>query len=301
VSARSRTVEEIVAEIASRQHGVAARRQLLASGVSRDQIADRLRRGALIQEYRGVYRVGHRAPSVEAAYMAAVLACGPGSLIAGRAAAYQWRLIKGPPPLPEVIALTERKALGIITHRARRQPGADSGLRFGIPVTTVARTLVDLAAALNAEELAAACHEAGVLHKTTPAQVDRVLRRRPSSRGAGMLRRVMKGDKRVTLSRLEARFLYRLRSAGLPLPVTNKSASGRRVDCRWPEHRLTVELDSYEFHNSRHAWERDHRREREARARGDDFRRFTWGDVFEHPETMIRELQAFFRPGRPGQ
>jgi hypothetical protein len=114
-----------------------------------------------------------------------------------------------------------------------------------------------------------------------------------------MLREVMTGNKRVTLSRLEARFLYRLRNAGLPLPVTNKPADGRRVDCRWPAHGLTVELDSYRYHSSRHAWEQDRRREREARARGDDIRRFTWGDVFEHPGPMIRELQAFFSTGRP--
>jgi hypothetical protein len=62
------------------------------------------------------------------------------------------------------------------------------------------------------------------------------------------------------------------------------------VDCRWPEHRLTVELDSYRFHASRHAWENDRRREREAYARGDQFRRYTYGDVFELPKTVLTEL-----------
>jgi hypothetical protein len=72
------------------------------------------------------------------------------------------------------------------------------------------------------------------------------------------------------------------------------------VDLRWPEYGLTVELDSYRFHNTRHAWEQDRRREREARARGDDFRRYTYGDV-ERPAAMLRELRAFFdaRPGGP--
>ena len=92
-----------------------------------------------------------------------------------------------------------------------------------------------------------------------------MLARRPHSPGAAALRAVLHGDVHVTLSKLERRFLARLRAAGLPLPQTNRPAGGRRVDCRWPELRLTVELDSYRYHRSRHAWEQDRRREREAR------------------------------------
>jgi len=83
-----------------------------------------------------------------------------------------------------------------------------------------------------------------------------------------------------------------LRDGGLPLPQTNCRAGSRRVDCRWPSHRLTVELDSYTFHNSRHAWEQDRRREREAYARGDAFRRYTYGDVSEDPAPMLAELHS---------
>jgi hypothetical protein len=111
---------------------------------------------------------------------------------------------------------------------------------------------------------------------STPKEVAAILDRYPRSRGAAALRRVMSGDTKVSLSRLESRFLRRLRDARLPLPETNRPAGGRRVDCRWPGHRLTVELDSYRYHSSRHAWEEDRRREREARLRGDEFRRFTW-------------------------
>jgi very-short-patch-repair endonuclease len=95
----------------------------------------------------------------------------------------------------------------------------------------------------------------------------------------------------VSLSKLESRFLELLRDEGLPLPLTNRVAGGRRVDCRWPERRLTVELDGYRFHNSRHAWEQDRRREREARARGDEFRRYTYGDVMEDRRLMLAELR----------
>jgi very-short-patch-repair endonuclease len=80
------------------------------------------------------------------------------------------------------------------------------------------------------------------------------------------------------------------------LPETNRVVDGRRVDCRWPEQRLTVEIDGYRYHHSRHAWEQDRRREREARARGDDFRRYTYGDVFESPGAMLAELRAVISP-----
>jgi very-short-patch-repair endonuclease len=100
----------------------------------------------------------------------------------------------------------------------------------------------------------------------------------------------------VTLSELERRFLELLCMQALPLPETNKRANGRRVDCCWPDHRLTVELDSYRYHHSRHAWEQDRRREREAHARGDDFRRYTYGDVVECPRLMLAELRELLTP-----
>jgi very-short-patch-repair endonuclease len=147
----------------------------------------------------------------------------------------------------------------------------------GIPITTVPQTLVDLAATLPPDDLARACHEAGVRYRTAPKHVRPLIHRNTS--GAATLRAVLDGDVHVTLSALERRFLQRLREAGLPLPQTNRPAGTKRVDCRWPEHRLTVELDGYRFHNSRHAWEQDREREREAYARGDAFRRFTYEDV----------------------
>ena len=232
--------------------------------------------------------------------MAAVKACGEGALLCGRAAAWLWGLIRGAPPPPEVLSLTERRVAGIVTHRARRQPRADTGHCAGIPTTTVARTLVDIAGVLGSNDLAEACHEAGVKWGTTPAHVKAVLKRRPTSKGARKLRRIMGGDFKVALSKLERGFLKRLRAAKLPLPVTNKPKGSYRVDCRWPEYQLTVELDSYRHHNSRRSWEKDRHREREARARGDDFRRYTWDDVFVHPRLMMRELTAYFGGKRPG-
>ena len=280
-------------------HGVVTRAQLLGAGITTAEIEQRLRTGALLREHRGVYRVGHRAPGIEASYLAAVWACGDGALLSGRAAGHLLGIVKGRAPAPEVTAPTERRVRGVTTHRSRGIGSSDATTWRGIPVTSVARTLVDLAALLSTAELARACHEAGVRHGTTPAQVEAVLARRPKSPGAAKLRRIMRGDEHVTLSKLEARFLAVLRDAGLVLPQTNRSHGGRRVDCHWPKERLVLELDGYRYHHSRHAWEQDRRREREVRARGEEFRRYTYGDVFDEPQVMLAELRALVPRASP--
>jgi predicted transcriptional regulator of viral defense system/very-short-patch-repair endonuclease len=295
---KSRTVEEKMARIAERQHGVVTRAQLLDAGISPSSIKRRARKGELLPVHRGVYRVGHRAPSLLAQYMAAVLACGPGSVLAGRAAGYLLGLIGGDPPLPSVINPSERQVPGIRTRRSERGPTTEATTFRGIPVTTVARTLVDLAAELPPDGLARAVHQAAVRYRATPREVEAALSRRPRTKGAGELRAVLRGDIHVTLSELEDRFLELLRQADLPLPETNRPSNGYRVDCRWADHCLTVELDSYRYHHTRHAWETDRRRERVARARGDEFRRYSWGDVFEQPQPMMREITELL-PAHP--
>ena len=287
-----RPEDRIVAELGGARHGVVNRQLLLAAGLSPDAIKHRVRSGALLVEYRGVYRVGHRAPSLDARCLAAVDACGAGAALRGRAAGRLHELLRGPAPPPEVIAPTERRIDRIATCRCRHLDPRDVIVVRRIPVTSVARTLVDLAAVLDGGDLARACHEAGVRYGTTPSDVEAVLARRPTSTGAARLRAVLRGDVHVSLSALERCFLGRLRAEGLPLPETNRVAGGRRVDCRWPDRRLTVELDGYRYHRSRYAWEQDRRREREARARGDEFRRYTYGDVLEQPNSMLAELHA---------
>lgn len=263
---------------------------MLRAGITDAEIKARLASGALWREHRGVYRVGHRAPSVEARYLAAVWACGEGALLCGLAAAHLLGLTGGRvAPPPEVVAPTERRVEGVRCRRSRGLGLCDGVVWRGVPVTSVARTMVDVASVLSLNALARAFHEAGIRHGTTPAHVEELMHRRPNAPGIAGLRAVIHGDVHVTLSALERRFLRLLKEAGLPLPITNCPVDGRRIDCRWPEHRLTVELDGYRYHRSRHAWELDRRREREARARGDDFRRFTYGDV-ERPEAMLSEL-----------
>ncbi len=293
-------MEEKLRLFADAQHGLVTRAQLLGAGVSSAAIERRLRNGTLLPEYPGVYRVGHRAPSIEASYLAAVLACGKGSLLSGPAAGHLLGLLKDAAPSPEVTTATERRVEGIRTRRSRMTiDRRDAMLLRAIPVTTVPRTLVDLAAVLPLDRLARACHEAGAMYGTTPAQAEVVLARRANSPGAAKLRRILRGEVHITLSKLEARFLELLDEAELPLPQTNRPVGGRRVDCRWPRERLTVELDSYRYHHSRHAWEQDRRREREAHARGDDLRRYTYGDVFEHPRLMLRELRKLLSHRSP--
>jgi putative AbiEi antitoxin of type IV toxin-antitoxin system len=295
------TVPQVLADVATRQHGLVTRAQLLRAEVSADQIRRRVRSGALLPVYRGVYRVGHRAPSVEAAYLAAVLACGEGALLSGRSAAHLFGLLKGHAPPPEVTATRKKRIEGVAVRRSHID-GWDRTTYRAIPTTTVPRTLIDLAADLPLDDLARACHEAGVRFRTTPAQVAAALARRPMNLpGRTNLRLILNGDTRVTLSALERRFLELLREHDLPLPRTNRPAGAHHVDCRWPDRRLTVELDSYRFHHSRHAWEQDRRREREAHARGDDLRRYTWGDVFETPAPTIAELRAALTPAAPAR
>jgi hypothetical protein len=287
---QGRTVDQELARLAEAAHGVVRRDQLFAAGLTAAEIRIRMGRGSLIRVYRGVYRVGHRAPSVEARYLAAVWACGEGALLCGVAAAFLLGLVGGRvAPRADVVARNHRRIEGV---RVRRSRGLeeDAFMWHGVPVTSVARTIVDLASVLSLDALARAFHEAGIRYGTTPDQVEAVLERRPSTPGAAKLRAVIHGDEPVTLSVLERRFLRLLHDNALPLPQTNRPADGRRVDCRWPEHRLTVELDGYRYHRSRHAWELDRRREREARARGDDFRRFTYDDV-AHPRAVLAELK----------
>ena len=287
---QGRTAEQTIAWIAESQHGVVTRKQLLDASLSVEEVRSRMDRGALLPVYRGVYRVGHRAPSVEAAYLAAVLACGQGSVLAGRAAGRFFGLLKGPWPSPRVITPTERTIRGIKTRRVRAFDRRDATMFRGVPITSVARTLVDLAAGLTIEELARAAHEAAVRYRTTPAQNEAVLQRCPNSHGRRNLFEVIRGGVPVALSELERRFNRFLRRNGFDLPDTNKPAGGHRVDCRWPKHRLTVELDSFRYHNSRHSWEQDRKRERDARRRGDEFRRFTYYDVFEDQTYIYGEL-----------
>jgi hypothetical protein len=185
-----RTVDEVIAGLARRSHGVVTRAEMLRAGISPMEIDGRAAKGSLLRQYRGVYRVGHAAPSTDASFMAAVKACGEEAILGGLAAAYLLGLVKRQPPKPELFAPTERRVKGIETHRGSRTA---TKVR-GIPVTTVPETIVDIAAGATPDALARACHEAGVRYRTGPKHVAAVLEKRPQAPGARKLRAVMSGD-----------------------------------------------------------------------------------------------------------
>jgi very-short-patch-repair endonuclease len=301
MAAQNRTAEQVMERLGRPSQGVVDREELLAAGITRHQIARCLKNGVLWPEFEGVYRVGHRAPSVEAHYMAAVKACGKGAVLRGRAAGYLWGLVKAPVPKPEVLTPTERRIKGIKTTRSRRIDRRDVTKRDGIPITTVARTVVDLAADSTPDDLAVYFHAGVTRYKLKPHHVEAVLERQRNAKGATKLRRVMRGDTRALLSELERGFIALLREHNLPLPKTNIRRGEHWVDCRWPEHQLTVELDSYRFHSTRYAWEQDHTRERNARKRGDEYRRYVYSDVFEQPEPTVNELLQLLSSTRKWQ
>jgi very-short-patch-repair endonuclease len=300
---RSRTAprrdgpERILERIATPQQGVLTREEALAGGLSAHQIVHRVRLGALIAVYPGVYRLGHQAPSPKADSMAAVKACGEGSAAAGLDAAFHLGLTKAPPLVPEVVSPRDRRVKGIRIHRARRT-SIDIVEVDGIPVTSPAQTLVDIAGRLDDDHLARACHEAWVKHRCGWPQVARALARRPNAKGAARLRAHLLGDAPLILSRMERRFMRLLRDDGRELPTTNERVGNHRVDCHWPHLDLIIELDSYRFHGSRRAWEKDRRRDREARRLGKTLVRFTSDDVFVKHRAMLAEVRKLVPAAR---
>src|SRR4051794_23992142 len=230
-----------IARKAGTQHGNITRAQLLELGLSSSGIGRRVANGVLYPEYPGVYRVGHRAPSTLAHYAAAVLACGEGAVLCGLAAASLYGFLRRSRPAPEVITELNRRVRGVIVHRARELPAADIRRWDGIRVTTVPRLLVDLAGVLSLDLVARVHHEAWIRFRIPPVAIEEVLERRPTAKGAAGLRAVVHGDTPVVLSRLERGFLTFLRAHGFPMPLVNRPIGAHFIDCRYPQHRVTIE------------------------------------------------------------
>ena len=290
-------VERRIAGIASRQHGVVTRAEACDAGVSRNELTRLVRNGALIRIHTGVYRAGHQSPSMLAIYMAATKACGDGSGVSWFAGAHLLGLVRDRPARIDVTSPGHRRPPGIVVHRARRTRLALTRVR-GIPVTTPAWTLLDVAPLLDDAALGRACHQAQVRYRLQPDQVSQVLTTRGPVKGSRRLIRILASDDPLLLSRLEAAYLRILRNGREELPATNRRLTEGYVDCRWSHLGLIVELDSYRFHGSRHAWERDRDRDRAARRRCEEMIRFTADDVFGHPDEVLahtRERLAYRR------
>ncbi len=212
--------DRVGAIAASRIRGSRAR-SLRAAGVDDDRIRRWVRDGRLYRVHRGVYAIGRPAPSVRGDYMGALLACGEGAVLSHHACGQLTRIRPGTGARPELTVPTTagRAQPGIIVHRVPELHVLDTADFDGIPITTVPRTLLDLAPALSLADLARACHEAWVRHGTTPAHILACIERNPRKHGARRLRQALGSD--VTPSVLEDGFLALLREHGLPLPRTN--------------------------------------------------------------------------------
>jgi Transcriptional regulator, AbiEi antitoxin len=236
--------DRAVAAVARAQHGVVARDQLLALGLSRHAVAHRIAKGHLHPLHRGVYAVGHRSLSAHGRHLAAVLACGPEAVLSHRSAAVLWDLLAPQDDGPiHVTAPTHRRPpAGVQLHCSVTSQLVH---RHAIAVTVPVRTLVDLAATAPREELARALEEARLQRLVTDGELQRCVRCRP---GARALRDLLVDEPSLSRSEAERRLLSLLRRAGLPSPRTNVRVAGHEVDALWPHQRLVVEVDGFAFH-----------------------------------------------------
>lgn len=276
------------AAVARRQHGLVTREQLLAAAIHSSTIQRWLAKDLLHRVHPGVYRLGHRAASTEATYLAAVLAGGDGAAMCGFAAAHHYDAFGRRPPAPEITAPGDLVLRGVITRRLAPLAEDEVRVHRGVPTTSPARTMVDLAGRASLEALTEISHRLRILQRLEAQDVFTVMARRGRINGAAKLRAIYVGDSAVLLSRLERAFMGLLRAARLPLPVTNRKEGSFYIDCRWPG--LTVKLVSFAYHATRREWKRDQRRAREAYARGDEFRTYTWDDVHDTPDVVVGEL-----------
>jgi Transcriptional regulator, AbiEi antitoxin len=254
-----------VAELARSQHGVVSRRQLLERGVGPGAIKHWLRTGRLHLLHHGVYAVGHAAVSPKGRLLAAVLACGDGALASHRSAAWRWELLPAPGgPADVTLPGTSRRGpRGVRLHRARHLTPEDRSRKEGIPLTSVARTVLDMAAILSRRRLERMLERCDRLRLFDRAALERVCAAYPGHRGATALAALIAAFQGAPDARsdLERDFLDFCDDHGLPRPAFNTVVEGHLVDARWPGHSLVVELDSWDFHRDRATFESDRRRD----------------------------------------
>jgi hypothetical protein len=261
------TPSDYVARLAATQHGCVTRSQLLNAGVSARAIDRRLAARRLIRLHRGVYAVGHVPPSPYARAMAAVLACGPGAVLSHGAAAALWGLMRWPPTL-DVTAPTDRRVPGVRTHRSRNLD--DVTTHYGIPTTTPARTLLDLAPILDPASLTRAVNDARLRHLMSRTDLDELIASSPGRATSGLPTGPIEAP---TRSVFEDAFLAFIDRHGLPRPEVNQRVAGYEVDMLWRRQRLVAELDGRAYHQD---FERDRERDADLLAAGMRVVRVTW-------------------------
>lgn len=283
--------ERQIAELSQQQHGVLSRDQLLAAGLGVRTIRRRVEAGRLHLLHRGVYAFGDGRVDKRGRWMAAVLACGEGALLSHRSAAALWGLARARGLVIDVSSPRGRVRSGIVTHEGAVS-GADRAVVDGIPVTTVARTLFDYAEVVDERQLDRAFEEADRLGILEMQALEAVCDRGHGRRALRPVRRLIEEARapQPTRSPLEDRVLELCRDYDLPMPSTNVEILGSESDAFWPQSRLVIEADSWEFHRHRAAFERD--RARDAALQVADYRvvRLTHRRLDREPQVVASEL-----------
>jgi very-short-patch-repair endonuclease/predicted transcriptional regulator of viral defense system len=283
---------------AQSRHGIVTASELRDLGLGERASQHRAASGRLHRLHRGVYSVDP--PSQKGRWLAAVLACGDGAVLSHASAAALWDVLGDPTRMVHVnvVGAHRRARPGVVVHRAALGPDDVTSID-GIPCTTLARSLVDVAATIGKQRLERAvvlADELGIFDlRAVRAQLDRM----PGQRGCGALARVLAryDDLAVTRSEAEARFLALVRTARLPEPEVNAwiplpEGSGYRPDFLWRERRLIVEVDSRSHHAHRQAFEHDRRRDRRLLRAGFVTARFPAREVMRRRADVTRELRS---------
>jgi very-short-patch-repair endonuclease len=288
--------EREIAVLAAAQHGVVAMRQLRDLGLGSDAVEYRVKSGRLHRVHHGVYAVGHRKLTREGHWMAAVLAYGPDALLSHRSAAALWGIWQSTSKIHITVPSTRRHRHGVRAHRADLRP-EDRATRDGIPVTSLARTILDLAAELSQDHMTRVIENADRAQLLDLRAVERGMAaaKRP---GRKALRAVLADYRGAqdTRSDLERDFLSLVKRARLPAPSVNSLVADVLVDACWPGWKLVVELDSRGFHTSPRAFERDRVRDATLQRAGFRVLRVTRKRLDREPQAVLEDVLALRQP-----
>jgi len=273
--------ERRLRDLATRQFGVLDHTDLVAEGLTRNEIAGRLRMSSLTRVHHRVYAFGHTALRAEGRWLAALWACGPESVLSHTTASayHRWTFEEEGAPVHVSTTGTIRSRPGIVVHRVRRMDDVDVFRLRPFAVTTIPRTLVDLADVLPWGRYRALADRLPSLHvdKIREAQ-----RRAPKRRGAPLVTRLVDADDAHTKSEFERRFLRFLKTYDLPCPDgLNVRVAGHKADCHYVPQRLVVELDGRAHHQRRAQMRADRLRDTDYQLAGHRILRLVWDDL--HP------------------
>jgi very-short-patch-repair endonuclease len=294
-----RPVTAPLIELAESQHGVVTRAQLLGLGIGAGAIDSRLRRDALRPLHRGVYALGHAALADEGRWLAAVLAAAPDAVLSHFSAALLWRM-RVPWRAHDAVHVTttrgQRGDARVVVHRTRRLEPIDVVVVRGVPVTTVARTVLDCADLMTYPELRTLADHGVRLDVTA---IEEARTRAPGRRGAPRVRRLIASDVR-TRSKLERAMKRLCREANLPRPLVNDEVLGYECDFVWRPQRLIVEADGGGFHAPKPAREADYERASALAVAGWRVVRFTYDQVVHEPAMVAARLGLLLTPPAQG-